>query len=55
MGVVGLLAADDKLVVFDGDAEISHCEPGNGERNAERIFLELFYIVRWDSRRSNPC
>src|SRR5262245_50877470 len=34
LGVVGLLAADDELVVFDGYAEIAHHKAGDGERNA---------------------
>lgn len=45
--VIGLFAADDKLIVFDGDAEIRHRKSGDGERDAKRILPELLDVIRW--------
>src|SRR6266852_212803 len=43
--VVGLLAADDELVVLDADDEVVHGEAGDGERDAQRILAGLLDIV----------
>ena len=44
--VVGLLAADDELVFFDGDREIAHRKASHRERNAQLVLAELLDIVR---------
>ena len=45
LGIVGLLAADDELIILDGDAEIAHRKSGDGEGDAQRIFAELLDVV----------
>src|SRR6266851_1032119 len=44
--IVGLLAADHQLVVFDGDAQIGHREAGDSEGDAQLVFAELLDVVR---------
>src|SRR6266436_2693319 len=43
--IVGLLAADDELVVFDRDPEVAHREAGYREGDAQRVLAELLDIV----------
>jgi hypothetical protein len=43
--VVGLLAADDKLVVLDGQLHVAHRKPGNRKGNAQGVFADLLDIV----------
>src|SRR5262249_48693061 len=43
--IVGLLAADDELVVFDRDAEVTHGEAGDRQRDAQRVLAELLDII----------
>jgi hypothetical protein len=43
--IVGLLAADDELVVFDRDAEVAHREACYRKRDAQNVLAELLDVV----------
>src|SRR5258707_136168 len=47
LAVIGLLAADDELVVLDRDRQIGHREAGDRERDAQLVFAELLDVVGW--------
>lgn len=43
--IILLPAADRQLVLFDFDIEIVHGETGDGQRDAQSLFIHLFDIV----------
>ena len=45
LAFLDLLAANDELVVLDGDRQIAHPEAGDRQRDAQLVFAKLLDVV----------